>query len=44
MNYLQERSVGAHVVMNCIAFSNPVKGFDQNNAAEGIEGSCSAWP
>lgn len=31
-----DRSVGAHVVMNCIAFSNPVKGFDQNNAAEGM--------
>ncbi len=31
-----ERSAGAHVVMNCIAFNNRDKGFDQNYAGEGI--------
>lgn len=31
-----DQSTGAHVVMNCVAFSNTVKGFDQNNAYEGM--------
>ena len=31
-----EHSVGAHVVTNCVAFDNLKKGFDQNNAYEGM--------
>lgn len=31
-----DQSTGAHVVMNCVAFNNTVKGFDQNNAYEGM--------
>lgn len=31
-----DQSTGAHVVRNCLAFSNTVKGFDQNNAYEGM--------
>lgn len=31
-----DQSTGAHVVMNCVSFSNTVKGFDQNNAYEGM--------
>ncbi len=39
-----DRSVGAHLVRNCVAFSNPVKGFDQNNAMEGMYlFNCVAW-
>lgn len=30
------QSTGAHVVRNCVAFSNTKKGFDQNNAYEGM--------
>lgn len=30
------QSVGAHVVTNCVAFGNLKKGFDQNNAYEGM--------
>ncbi|MGL4412316.1 MAG: right-handed parallel beta-helix repeat-containing protein [Bacteroidales bacterium] len=30
------QSVGAHLVTNCIAFDNLEKGFDQNNAFEGM--------
>ena len=30
------RSVGAHVVRNCVAFDNLVRGFDQNYASEGV--------
>lgn len=30
------QSVGAHVVTNCVAFDNLHKGFDQNNAYEGM--------
>lgn len=30
------QSTGAHVVTNCVAFSNTKKGFDQNNAYEGM--------
>lgn len=30
------QSVGAHVVKNCVAFGNLHKGFDQNNAYEGM--------
>ncbi|MDE5840410.1 MAG: DUF1565 domain-containing protein, partial [Muribaculaceae bacterium] len=39
-----DRSTGAHVVKNCISFSNPVKGYDQNNAMEGMYlFNCLAW-
>lgn len=39
-----DKSTGAHVVRNCISFSNPVKGFDQNNAMEGMYlFNCVAW-
>ncbi|MDE6369871.1 MAG: right-handed parallel beta-helix repeat-containing protein, partial [Duncaniella sp.] len=31
-----DQSTGAHVVRNCVAFSNTKKGFDQNNAYEGM--------
>ncbi|MCH5326054.1 MAG: right-handed parallel beta-helix repeat-containing protein [Duncaniella sp.] len=31
-----DQSTGAHVVTNCVSFSNSVKGFDQNNAYEGM--------
>ncbi|MBO7051585.1 MAG: right-handed parallel beta-helix repeat-containing protein [Prevotella sp.] len=31
-----DQSVGAHVVTNCVAFDNLKKGFDQNNAYEGM--------
>lgn len=31
-----DQSTGAHVVTNCISFNNLVKGFDQNNAYEGM--------
>ena len=30
------QSVGAHVVKNCVSFGNLHKGFDQNNAYEGM--------
>ena len=30
------QSTGAHVVTNCVAFGNLKKGFDQNNAYEGM--------
>lgn len=30
------QSIGAHVVMNCVAFGSLHKGFDQNNAYEGM--------
>ena len=30
------RSIGAHVVKNCVAFGNLTRGFDQNYAAEGM--------
>ncbi len=30
------QSVGAHVVRNCVSFDNLHKGFDQNNAYEGM--------
>jgi len=39
-----DQSVGAHVVTNCVAFGNLVKGFDQNNAYEGMYiFNCTAW-
>lgn len=39
-----EQSVGAHVVTNCVAFDNLHKGFDQNNAYEGMYIlNCVAW-
>jgi len=39
-----EQSVGAHVVTNCVAFENLHKGFDQNNAYEGMYViNCTAW-
>ena len=31
-----DNSIGAHVVKNCVAFGNLHKGFDQNNAYEGM--------
>ncbi|MDE6484853.1 MAG: right-handed parallel beta-helix repeat-containing protein [Duncaniella sp.] len=31
-----DQSTGAHVVRNCVSFSNTKKGFDQNNAYEGM--------
>ena len=38
------QSVGAHVVTNCVAFENGHKGFDQNNAYEGMYViNCTAW-
>ena len=39
-----DQSLGAHVVTNCIAFDNHAKGFDQNNAYEGMYViNCTAW-
>lgn len=39
-----DQSVGAHVVTNCVAFENLHKGFDQNNAYEGMYVfNCVAW-
>ncbi len=38
------QSTGAHVVRNCISFGNLNKGFDQNNAYEGMYIlNCTAW-
>jgi len=38
------QSVGAHVVNNCISFNNSNKGFDQNNAYEGMYlVNCLGW-
>ncbi|MDL2241442.1 right-handed parallel beta-helix repeat-containing protein [Bacteroidales bacterium OttesenSCG-928-L03] len=34
INFAQ--SVGAHVIMNCVSFASLHKGFDQNNAQEGM--------
>lgn len=31
-----DQSTGAHLVYNCVAFNNTKKGFDQNNAYEGM--------
>lgn len=39
-----DQSTGAHVVRNCISFGNLKKGFDQNNAYEGMYIlNCLAW-
>ena len=39
-----DQSTGAHVVTNCVAFDNLHKGFDQNNAFEGMYViNCTAW-
>ena len=39
-----DQSTGAHVVTNCVAFENLHKGFDQNNAYEGMYiFKCVAW-
>ena len=39
-----DQSTGAHVVTNCVAFNNLHKGFDQNNAYEGMYiFNCVAW-
>jgi len=39
-----DQSVGAHVVKNCVSFGNTGKGFDQNNAYEGMYIlNCVAW-
>ncbi|MBR0037867.1 MAG: right-handed parallel beta-helix repeat-containing protein [Bacteroidales bacterium] len=38
------QSTGAHVVRNCVSFDNLKKGFDQNNAYEGMYIlNCTAW-
>lgn len=38
------QSLGAHVVTNCVSFDNLHKGFDQNNAYEGMYiVNCTAW-
>ena len=38
------QSTGAHVVTNCVSFNNLHKGFDQNNAYEGMYViNCTAW-
>ena len=38
------QSTGAHVVTNCVSFENLHKGFDQNNAYEGMYViNCTAW-
>lgn len=38
------QSIGAHVVRNCVAFDNGHKGFDQNNAYEGMYIiNCTGW-
>lgn len=39
-----DQSTGAHVVTNCVSFDNLHKGFDQNNAYEGMYIiNCVAW-
>lgn len=39
-----DQSTGAHVVTNCVSFNNLHKGFDQNNAYEGMYIlNCTAW-
>ena len=39
-----EHSIGAHVLTNCVSFENGHKGFDQNNAYEGMYiFNCVAW-
>ncbi len=39
-----DQSLGAHVLKNCVAFDNLHKGFDQNNAYEGMYiFNCTAW-
>lgn len=39
-----DQSTGAHVVRNCVSFDNYKKGFDQNNAYEGMYIlNCTAW-
>ena len=39
-----DQSTGAHVVTNCVSFNNLHKGFDQNNAYEGMYViNCTAW-
>ncbi|MBO6012388.1 MAG: right-handed parallel beta-helix repeat-containing protein [Bacteroidales bacterium] len=39
-----DQSTGAHVVRNCVSFDNLKKGFDQNNAYEGMYIlNCTAW-
>lgn len=38
------QSIGAHVVRNCVAFDNGHKGYDQNNAYEGMYIlNCTGW-
>ena len=39
-----DQSLGAHVVTNCVSFDNLHKGFEQNNAYEGMYViNCTAW-
>ena len=39
-----DQSVGAHVLTNCVSFDNLHKGYDQNNAFEGMYViNCTGW-
>jgi len=39
-----DQSVGAHVLTNCVSFDNLHKGYDQNNAYEGMYViNCTGW-
>ena len=39
-----DQSLGAHVVTNCVSFDNLKKGYDQNNAYEGMYIiNCTGW-
>ena len=39
-----DQSLGAHVLTNCVSFGNLHKGYDQNNAYEGMYIiNCTAW-
>lgn len=39
-----DQSLGAHVLTNCVSFGNLHKGYDQNNAYEGMYViNCTAW-
>jgi hypothetical protein len=39
-----DQSLGAHVLTNCVSFDNLKKGYDQNNAYEGMYViNCTAW-
>lgn len=39
-----DQSLGAHVITNCVSFGNLHKGYDQNNAIEGMYViNCTGW-